>query len=136
MAGRPPPAHTGLRHLALRVADLAACESFYTGLLGLQVEWRPDPDNVYLSSGADNLALHRVTAPLARGAGQPLDHLGFILARPDDVDAWHDYLSAQGVSIVAQPRTHRDGARSLYCQDPDGNVVQFIYHPPLVHPPV
>ena len=28
--------------------------------MGMQVEWRPDPDNVYLTSGNDNLALHRV----------------------------------------------------------------------------
>ena len=28
-------------------------------LLGFAVEWEPDPDNVYLTSGCDNLALHR-----------------------------------------------------------------------------
>jgi hypothetical protein len=30
-----------------------------------------------------------------------------------------------------QPRTHRDGARSFYCYDPDGTVVQVIHHPPV-----
>jgi hypothetical protein len=43
------------------------------------------------------------------------------------VDAWHDYLSFHGVAIVAPPRTHRDGTRSLYCKDPDGNTVQLLY---------
>ena len=33
--------------------------------------------------------------------------------------------------IKNEPRTHRDGARSFYCLDPDGNVVQMIYHPPI-----
>ena len=31
----------------------------------------------------------------------------------------------------SQPKTHRDGARSFYCADPDGNVVQMIFHPPI-----
>jgi hypothetical protein len=33
------------------------------------------------------------------------------------------------VVIKAAPRTHRDGARSFYCLDPDGNTVQFIFLP-------
>jgi catechol 2,3-dioxygenase-like lactoylglutathione lyase family enzyme len=55
---RPPP-HAGLRHLALNVRDLDAMKRFYVDLLGFAVEWEPDADNVYLSSGIDNLALHR-----------------------------------------------------------------------------
>ena len=39
--------------------DLDAMKRFYVDLLGFAVEWEPDPDNVYLSSGIDNLALHR-----------------------------------------------------------------------------
>src|SRR5215467_11482144 len=56
------PAHAGLRHLALNVRDMAAMKRFYVDLLGFAVEWEPDPDNVYLSSGIDNLALHRSTS--------------------------------------------------------------------------
>jgi hypothetical protein len=33
--------------------------------------------------------------------------------------------------MKASPRTHRDGARSFYCADPEGTVVQVIFHPPL-----
>jgi hypothetical protein len=36
--------------------------------------------------------------------------------------------------MLAEPRTHRDGARSFYCQDPDGNAVQILYHPPISGP--
>src|SRR6266436_2364572 len=56
------PQHAGLRHLALNVLDLPAMKRFYVDLLGFAVEWEPDPDNIYLSSGIDNLALHRSTA--------------------------------------------------------------------------
>ena len=127
---RPEPT-TGLRHVALRVRNLEACEQFYTQLLGMGVEWRPDADNVYLTSGNDNLALHRVAHAPAAADSQRLDHMGFIIATPDGVDEWFAFLRANAVLLTKAPRTHRDGARSFYCHDPDGNSVQFIYHPPL-----
>lgn len=129
---RPPPTR-GLRHVALHVQKLEACERFYVDLLGMQIEWCPDPDNVYLCSGRDNLALHRLPEGLAASGPQRLHHIGFILSNPEVVDAWHEFLSANGVAIKAPPRTHRDGARSFYCEDPDGTVVQLIYHPPIAH---
>jgi len=126
---RPQPT-AGLRHVALNVADIQAAERFYVDLLGMRVEWRPDPHNVYLTSGNDNLALHRAGDD-AFGPQQRLDHIGFILNSPEQVDAWYAYLKAHGVQMRAEPRTHRDGARSFYCLDPGGNTVQMIYHPPL-----
>jgi len=126
-----PASTLGMRHVALNVTDLTACEQFYAGLLGMSVEWRPDEDNLYLTSGNDNLALHRAGAP-SSDTGQRLDHIGFFIASADQVDDWHDYLKAAGVTIVAEPRTHRDGARSFYCRDPEGTVVQLIFHPPIV----
>lgn len=125
----PPPATSGLHHVALYVEDLPACEHFYVDLLGMQVEWRPDADNVYLTSGKDNLALHRAAAKL--DGTQRLDHIGFTLKQPEDVDQWHAFLSAEGVTMKTPAKTHRDGARSFYCLDPGGTLVQMIYHPPL-----
>jgi len=132
------PSHAGLRHLALNVRDLAAMKRFYVDLLGFAVEWEPDADNVYLSSGIDNLALHRSAAPAPddggaarRAAPSPLDHLGLIVRSADDVDRWASFLESRGVTIEAKPRTHRDGARSCYFRDPDGNTVQVIHHPPI-----
>ena len=132
------PTHAGLRHLALNARDLDAMKRFYVDLLGFAVEWEPDPDNVYLSSGIDNLALHRaadlptdtVGADLRVGPGA-LDHLGLIVRHADEVDQWAAFLESKGVTLKARPKTHRDGARSLYFQDPDGNSVQIIHHPPI-----
>lgn len=125
-----PDALAGMRHVALFVKELEACEQFYTQLLGMSVEWRPDKDNVFLSGGIDNLALHRATQEKSP-QGQRLDHIGFIINEIEQVDTWFHYLKAQDVKIAKTPKTHRDGARSFYCFDPDGTVVQLIFHPPI-----
>jgi catechol 2,3-dioxygenase-like lactoylglutathione lyase family enzyme len=126
------PRHKGLRHLALNARDLEAMKRFYVEVLGYEIEWAPDADSVYLSSGIDNLALHRAP-PLPSGpavwSNQALDHLGLIVRSADDVDAWAAFLESRGVTLDAKPRTHRDGARSCYFFDPDGNKLQIIFHP-------
>jgi catechol 2,3-dioxygenase-like lactoylglutathione lyase family enzyme len=140
------PAHAGLRHLALHARDLEAMKRFYIDVLGFEVEWEPDPDNVYLSSGVDNLALHRThdsgSTPAGKRAREErhvpatrtdtaLDHLGLIVRSAADVDRWAAFLESRNVRLDAAPRTHRDGARSCYFRDPDGNSIQIIHHPPI-----
>ena len=135
------PSHAGLRHLALNVRQLEAMTRFYVELLGFEVEWQPDADNVYLSSGADNLALHRsadlTSAGEAHAPGPPsaLDHLGVMVRTAADVDRWAAFLESRGVALDGRPRTHRDGARSCYFHDPDGNKIQIIHHPSISQRP-
>lgn len=124
-----PKPHQGLRHLALNVKNLAACIHFYVELLGMKIIWQPDDNNIYLSSGADNLALHALQDANEFQKPQHLDHLGFFLQTAAEVDDWHAYLQQQQVVIKAKPKDHRDGTRSFYCADPDGNIVQMIYYP-------
>lgn len=123
----------GLHHVALHARQFEDTVAFYTELFGMAVEWRPDADNVYLTSGTDNLAIHRAAGDIVEHA-QRLDHVGFLVDKPDDVDRWYEYLTANDVSVDAPPRTHRDGARSFYCKDPENTTVQIIHHPPLARP--
>lgn len=129
---KKPKPTTGLRHVALFIKNFDACVQFYTELLAMQVEWHPNADNIYLTSGNDNLALHRAPANFQADQYQRLDHIGFIINEIDEVDVWYEYLKQHQVTMKTAPRTHRDGARSFYCLDPDGNTVQMIYHQPLV----
>ena len=122
---KKPPQIIGLHHIALNVYNLEICKRFYTELLHFKVEWQPDENNLYLTSGADNLALHRVKEPVSQGV---LDHFGLVVNDIDDVDLWHEFLSQNKVVIEKPPRTHRDGARSFYCRDPENNLIQVIYH--------
>ncbi|MGH1340063.1 MAG: VOC family protein [Nannocystales bacterium] len=138
MNSRPPT--LGLRHLALWVHGDAfdATLRFYTEGLGLGVDWHPDADNIYLSSGGDNVALHRAVAPReVSHKDSPLDHLGFAMASADDVRAWHAFLepkaSELGIELLNVPKLHRDGATSFYLRDPAGHQVQML-HVPSIRP--
>lgn len=122
-----------MHHVALNVVNLSACEEFYAGLLGMEIEWRPDPENLYLTSGNDNLAIHQLPEGHVPEGIQSLDHIGFIVNSPEQVDKWYLFLNQRGVKMKTPPKTHRDGAHSFYCYDPEGNTVQIIYHPPLEH---
>jgi len=124
-----PKSHGGLRHVALFIKNFDECAHFYTELLGMKVVWQPDADNLYLSSGTDNLALHRASHEFVAAKHQRLDHIGFFLGERDEVDQWHRYLCEHNTTIIAPPKDHRDGTSSFYCADPDGNVIQMIYYP-------
>jgi len=127
MIKHKPPSQ-GIRHIALNVQDISRSEDFYCRVLGFELEWKPDSENVYLTSGNDNLALH-----VSKTKNQPgaLDHFGILVQRPEHVDEWAEYLKEQDIVLTAAPKTHRDGARSLYLKDPDGIIIQIIYHPPI-----
>ncbi|MFN3477041.1 MAG: VOC family protein [Candidatus Methylomirabilales bacterium] len=38
-------------------------------------------------------------------------------------------LRAKGIVIQDGPRDHRDGSRSFYFEDPDGNSIQILWDP-------
>jgi catechol 2,3-dioxygenase-like lactoylglutathione lyase family enzyme len=131
--------HKGLRHVALRVTNLARSRAFYEALLDMRVVWEPDADNVYLSSGTDNLALHQIS-PAELNAYRPpqaqlLDHMGVILEDPEAVNRMYRQIETKveslGGTIAKPPKQHRDGSYSFYFSDPDGNVIQALYEPTI-----
>jgi catechol 2,3-dioxygenase-like lactoylglutathione lyase family enzyme len=131
------PAHQGLRHLALRVIDLNRSRRFYERFLGMKVVWEPDAENVYFSSGSDNLALHQIPASerdrYQTGSGQFLDHFGVIVESRQAVDDLFAVVQRDGAQygavIAKPPKLHRDGSYSFYFTDPDGNMIQALYEP-------
>jgi catechol 2,3-dioxygenase-like lactoylglutathione lyase family enzyme len=113
--------------VAIKVRDLAACERFYAGELGLRVVARPAgpdgaPRSIWLDCGDGALLM------LERGEGGP--------------DAAPLADEAAGLHLIALriPRAERDGwaARlavvaatpyTLYVRDPEGNRVGLSHHP-------
>lgn len=122
----------GLRHLALRVRDAQKTKKFYCDFFDMSVEWEPDAKNIFLTSqGQDNLALHETEGLVLDEKNQALDHLGFVMATPKDVDELYEKALKEKISIQQHIKKHRDGAYSFYLKDPDGYVVQVIHHPPI-----
>ncbi len=121
-----------MRHIALKVSGVARSKKFYQDMFGMDVVWEPDPQNVYLSSGCDNIALHEVSKNFASGAAeQQLDHLGFVIDSIERVKELEQEFKVKGVAIVHSFKIHRDGSASFYCADPDGIVIQMLYEPSL-----
>ena len=125
------PLFLGLRHVALNVRNVQKSVEFYSMVLGMKLEWMPDEHNAYLTSGQDNLALHALPAGAEPAKVQMVHHIGFVVRKPEDVDRWAEELRRHGVPLAQEPKTHRDGARSFYFHDPDGLLIQLIYHPPI-----
>ena len=122
----------GMRHVALKVKNVTQSKIFYQEILGMDVVWEPDAENVYLSSGCDNIAIHAVSANFAASAEEKqLDHLGFIVESTERVKELEQEFIAKGVRIVHPFKAHRDGSASFYCADPDGIVIQMLYEPHL-----
>jgi catechol 2,3-dioxygenase-like lactoylglutathione lyase family enzyme len=119
----------GMRHLALKVSDVERAKDFYIRVFGMKTVWQPDADNAYLSSGCDNVALHRGDDAM-KGA-QRMDHLGFIVPTIADVEAGYAWAKSNGLEIVHELKHHRDGSVSFYIRDPDGNVIQALYEPKI-----
>jgi catechol 2,3-dioxygenase-like lactoylglutathione lyase family enzyme len=126
------PGLKGMRHIALKVKDVARSKRFYQDVLGMDIVWEPDPQNVYLSSGCDNIAIHGVSEVFANTVEErQLDHLGFVVEKVERVEELEKEFRAKGVQIVHPFKVHRDGSASFYCADPDGIVIQLLYEPQL-----
>ncbi len=129
------PSTRGLRHVALKVSDVATSKAFYQTWFGMRVVWEPDAESVYMSSGVDNLALHQIPSEdipkHQQSQGQSLDHLGFLMESPESVDQMYARVVEGGVRIVNHPKKHRDGSYSFYLADPDHIVIQILYEPTI-----
>ena len=91
----------GMRHIALNVKDVERSKAFYQDVLGMEVVWQPDPQNAYLSSGTDNLALHETPSGQAPAAAtSSLDHLGFIVSDIDRVRELENEFRARDITII------------------------------------
>ena len=123
----------GIRHLALKVRNFEKCFKFYTEVLGMDVDWKPDEENVYLTNGLDNLALHYDKDVSTNATDSRLDHFGIFIKKKEDIDKYLSHMKDNNVKIHKEKKIHRDNSISFYVEDPDGNILQILWHPTLSH---
>jgi catechol-2,3-dioxygenase len=113
---------SGFAELTLQVHDLEALERFYRESFGLEVLARED-DRVWLAAG--ERARLGLWLPGEKEFGDEGGaHVHFALAAaPGRLDAVCERLDRRGVTYRG-PLEHDGGDRSLYVEDPEGNVVE------------
>lgn len=117
--------------MVLTVADIERTCRFYVDGLGMERRVFAG-GRVALHFGGQKINLHAAAAPIVPHARRPTPgsaDLCFVTATPiADVMA---ALAAREIAIIEGP-VERSGARgpllSIYCVDPDGNLVEIANH--------
>ena len=117
-----------LDHLVLTTVDLAACEDFYTRVLGMRLE-EFGAGRKALRYGNQKINLHERGREFEPKAHLPVPgalDLCFIASQP--LEAVIAHLQHEGWPIVEGPvdRTGATGPiRSVYVRDPDLNLIEI-----------
>jgi catechol-2,3-dioxygenase len=121
--GTAPIAIDGFSELALEARDMARLEQFYTGVFGLEVLAR-DGDRIWMAAGRH--ARLGIWSPGEKEFGDEGGrHVHFAFAaEPGTLDGLAERVRGDGRCRVDGPHEHPGGDRSLYVEDPEGNVVE------------
>ena len=111
-------------HIALVVKDLEKCMAFYSDLLGLVTIERPafDFSGHWFQVGPTtqlHLMVFDETIP------QTMRHIAIEV---EDFDATIQTLKGEGIQIIDGPGKRVDGSDYLFCNDPDGNLIEIVKH--------
>ena len=113
----------GFCELTLEARDMARLEAFYTDVFGLKVLKREE-DRVWLAAGRNaRLGLWLPGEKEFGDEGGRHVHFAFA-ADPGTLDELADRVRSLGAPRVEGPHEHDGGDRSLYVEDPEGNVVE------------
>ena len=133
MTDETPPPIAGVLETAVYVEDLARAHAFYGGILGLERVLDTPRMLTYAVASAQVLLVFRrgVTRDDAASPGGTVPghhsegpaHFAFAIAAAD-YGGWKAHLAREGVAILSEVEWPK-GGRSLYFNDPDGNVLEM-----------
>ena len=130
---------TALDHIVINVSDVDASATWFAKVLGVEREdfdpGQGKPKRTSIKFGQQKINLRPVGADtvvwftgIAPTSGS--DDLCFLTASAPDAVAAH--LTSLGVAIEEGPVTKqgaRGAIRSVYCRDPDGNLIEIASYP-------
>ncbi|MCB1971921.1 MAG: VOC family protein [Geminicoccaceae bacterium] len=118
----------GILETVLYVDDLAAAETFYAGVLGLEVDSRKEGLFIFFRlDQAMLLVFQRAAARESRGVpSHGTDGSGHACFKVPEAElaAWEQRLTRHGIAIEQRQAWPR-GGRSFYFRDPDGNSLEI-----------
>lgn len=138
MAGTVPAMRVkGIDHVTLVVEDLERSRKFYCDLLGMECVQRPGFEfpGMWFQAGDTQIHLilkHEGSAPAGFPAPDEYSrpgrtfHYAFEVA---DGEAATECLREHGVPLKGNPRMRPDGCFQVFCNDPDGHIVELFSRP-------
>ena len=119
---------SGLNHITIRVNRIDASKEFYGDILGFElIKTMGQSMAVYDVGNGDTLVIVEAETsydPTSRDFR--VDHFGFFVDTPKDVDEIATYLRDKEVTIMSGPSNRKKG-RFVFVADPDGNMIEFFY---------
>lgn len=119
---------SGLNHITIRVNEIERSEEFYGEVLGFELVRKMGRSMaVYKIGGEDTLVIVEAeTSYDPNSRDFRVDHIGFYLDSPKQVDEMAEYLRDREVTILSGPANRKKG-RFVFASDPDGNMIEFFY---------
>lgn len=119
---------SGLNHITIRVNEIERSEEFYGEVLGFELVRKMGRSMaVYKIGGEDTLVIVEAeTSYDPNSRDFRVDHIGFYLDSPKQVDEMAEYLRDREVTILSGPANRKKG-RFVFAADPDGNMIEFFY---------
>ena len=109
-----------IQHANVETSDVARSQDWYKKVFN--AEWTEEGPR-FLKLGNSELHLHEETNP------QP-HRTNHFAVEVEDWDAWVSNLSKVGVSCASgrEPRMRDGGKTCAFVRDPDGNMIEVMYH--------
>ena len=125
----------GIDHIVLRTENKQALLNFYEGVLGCEIERDTTPDigltqlragNALIDIVAVDSKLGQVGGPAPSAEGNNLDHFCLQLEPVAEEDV-RSHLVSHGIAVgnFASRYGAEGQGRSIYIEDPDGNVLEL-----------
>jgi catechol-2,3-dioxygenase len=119
---------TALGHASISVRNLQASHAFYSGVLGMPTVPSTEVRKLkFQVSEREQLTLREVVDDSATVASTGVHHIAFIVGNtPLKLNEAARHLEAHR---VVYERVVHEEHESLFCQDPDGHLVELYYWP-------
>ncbi len=119
---------SGLNHITIRVNRIDASKEFYGEILGFElIRTMGKSMAVYDVGNGDTLVIVEAeTSYDSTSRDFRVDHFGFYVDSPKQVDELATYFRDKEITIMSGPANRKKG-RFLFVADPDGNMIEFFY---------